>query len=342
MSLKIHQDIDVIITEFNDGKMNTKITDVYKNYNRPMLNFIKTKSKSWFNALFDNISSDVKNGATKQVIINNLYINGVPENLRNRIICSIFPDSNLELADEMDVDVDVDVDADVDVEMDRHSLNQNTPIVLDDEKLGREIDDAMNDIEWTRNMTSLVMKTRDYGFSSGIYSKITDVRKTLIMFKIIAEYSKKHPNNFQYIIICDQPEKVSAWIFNRLGAIDRAKINRIKKHGIIDLSLYDINNIKYMEERSDKPTILITDAANFNPNNMNLNLIILDEYKLAASQKLYEKLHRIKYRYKVNIIGFSSFDVPESEENNVVTIFCKSNDEKLKDRINIISDSSFR
>ena len=325
-----------IFDAFDNNEDISMIYDSYDEYNGAMFNYIKSKDKIWFNAYFDMILDMVKKNTAKSDIKKELLsIKTCNKFIVKRIISFIFDDDliNEELGENTNDEINEQIDE------------------LEDIK----IEEAINNFSWRNNQMEAIANTINQNFTCGIHNQIMGSGKTLIILNTISEHFRLNPNNKKiYIITSFRQEILKELFFNMDGSINEEKKTFLKNNNIIDLNkYYMINRIHKKNTKitisGKRPTLLVVNIDFLRildkKNSIDygqVNFIILDECHSVSASKFYEILKKIKYNYKIPIIGFSATPLRDKAEDKLIDIFSSTfnSEEKLK-KLNIISNYDF-
>jgi superfamily II DNA or RNA helicase len=329
----IEKEIYDILRAIKDDEQYSKILDSYEDYNKSMLDFLKSKDEHYFKLLFKFIISELKRDLSENELKKELLeYHNINKHIVNRIIEVIFH-PNIYSDKDSDIDTDTDSNSDTDT---------NT--------------DSETEFKWRKNQIEAIDNTIKQDFKSGVHSQIMGAGKTYIILNIIEKHYEKYPNNKIYVITCFRQEILKDLFFDEDNKICEKKSKFLKDNNIIDLEKYNIIdrvNIKKkkIDILQDKPNILIINTDYFKTlddnksiNYDNINFVILDECHSVSADQFYELLKKIKYTYKKHIIGFSATPLRAKSELKLLDIFCSNFDKKQKiqeKKLNIISNYDF-
>lgn len=344
----IKKEINEILKAINDGISDNMIYDSYEEYNKSMLDYIKSKDKIWFKGFFSMIDEELEEGANEEKLKKELI--SIPKSNKffvNHVLDTIFSKDVL--------------------------LNDNNNEENEDEEEKAEhkfiedvkIEEVINNFVWRKNQEDAIEKTIKQDFISGVHNQIMGAGKTLIILHTIYKHFTLKPNKKFYVITTNRQEILKDLFFNEDGTINEEKKIFFKENKIIDLDQFKIivklnftkkengqefkinNKIKDVQLAKNKPSILIvnTDFLKALDNNECIdyeecNFVIFDECHGVSAPKFYNLVKKIKYDYKVPIIGFSATPLREKAEKKLIDIFCSSTDGKNK-KLNIISNYDF-
>lgn len=326
---KIQKEIYEIQKAIEDGETDLIIYDSYENYNKKMLDFIKSKNKKWFDKLFIAVAKMLKDDYSATNIKESLY-DDMDKMLANHITEQIFEDDKI---------IDDDKEEHVNYEEYDNVDNINVPL-----------DEAVNNFKWRNNQIEAINNTIEQDFKSGVHNQIMGAGKTYIIFNTIKKHHELKPNRNLYILACFRQEILKDMIFNSDGEIDDDKVDKFREYGIINLNDFRVIDRVHVKDKNiklskKKPSLLIVNTDYLKVMNIDyekVNFLILDECHSVSAGKLYEKLREIKYVYKKHIIGFSATPLRKRAEVHLVDIFSESNDATIKKKkLNIISNYDF-
>lgn len=320
-----------ILRAIENNETDAIILDSYDEYNKKMLDFLKSKDKIWAKKLIDSIEQKIQNDYDKDTLKEEfLKYPNINKHLINHILDKIF-----------DFPIYID-DSDTDNE------NEN------EIQINTHVDNLITNFKWRENQLKGIVNCVEQNFVSGVHNQIMGAGKSIMILKLIDEHFKKYLNNNIYVLTCFRQEILNDLFFDENNEIDENKIEFWKKNNIIDIDQYkviDRVNIKTKKIKlsKTKPTILIvnTDFLKvIDRNNLidydDINFILLDECHAISADKLYKLLKKIKYVYKKSIIGFSATPLRQKAELKLVDIFSKTFDIKCDNkRLNIISNYDF-
>lgn len=99
------------------------------------------------------------------------------------------------------------------------------------------------------NQKKAIDETIKQDFKSGVHNQIMGAGKSYIILKLIDEHFKAYQDNKVYLLLCDRQEILKKMFFNDDCQIDRKKIIKWKKAGIIDLTKFDILEYIYHKKK---------------------------------------------------------------------------------------------
>ncbi len=338
---QVSKEIFEIIQAIDDNESDAMIYDSYEEYNKSMLDFIKSHNKQWFVKFFDMIVKNIKNEMNENSLKSELLnIPKINKHIINHVIDSIYSQDNI-LKDEEEDNVDF-------VDEQNYDVEDNAE--LDDINL----EGVINNFKWRDNQLIAINNTIEQDFKSGIHNQVVGAGKSYIILKTIDEHLKAHNNVGIYIITCFRQEILKDLFFDSEGKLDEKRKNTLKMNEIINLDNFNIinrvhNKKKILKFNEDKATILIIntdflkaiDKDNIIDYNK-VNLIILDECHCVSADKFYTLLMKIKYDKKIHIIGFSATPLRQHAEKKLVDVFSLTMKKNTKNKkLNIISNYDF-
>lgn len=343
----VRKELFNVLKAIEDGHDDKIIYDSYENYNKSMLDFMKSKEKIWLKGFTKLIEEEIENGTDKESLRKELLsYKGQNKYIINHVVDTIFDDDIIE-NNESDFDSDDD---------EKHDYN-------DDEK----IEKAIKNFKWRENQIIAINNTIKQNFVSGVHNQIMGAGKTLIILNTISKHYEKNKNNGLYIITTNRQEILRDLFFDSEGNIDDEKNEFFKKHDIINLDQFKVivklnfvkkdgknevkinNKIKDVKLSSSKPTIMVVNIDFLKSLDKaecidydECNMIIFDECHGVSAPKFYNLIKKIKYENKIPIIGFSATPLRERAESKLVDIFSSTYDEDKKGKtLNIISNYDF-
>jgi len=332
----IKKEIYDIIRAIQDDISDTIILDSHDEFSKSMLEFIKVDPQ-WFKSFFELVISELKKGATRNTLMDEILLES---NKSGRQLVSHV----------MDIIFGEDTNGDYEKEFinGKEEINE----IEDHDTINDvKIEEAINNFKWRKNQLLAIANTINQNFSCGVHNQIMGSGKTFIILKTIWEHYKLNSTNKKlYIITCSRQEILKDLFFDEDGDIDDVKCELFKINDIIDLSKFHIINRVHKKNKNItlseiKPSILIVntdflksiDRANSIIYN-DVNFIIFDECHSVSAFRLHELLNKIKYDYKISIIGFSATPLRKGADQKLMDIFSRTMDENdTNKRLNIIS-----
>jgi superfamily II DNA or RNA helicase len=314
------------------------IYDSYELYNKSMLDYIKSTDLVLLQHLFTVMTSELNNGATKEMLKTEFIRQN--KHIINHILDTVFDNSLIE-EDHEDQEGQAHID-DTDDDSDIPSQSEEVSNI--------PIQEVINNFKWRSNQSQAINNMKLQNFSSGIHNQIMGAGKTYIILNAIDEHHKLHPNKKLYIITCFRQEIMKQLFFDENNELDDTKKDLLKLHNVIDLDKYKIIDRVNIKKKSIKlsnllPSILVVNTDYFKVldkhvaiNYEDVNMVILDECHSVSACKLYKMLSKIKYDYKIPIIGFSATPLRAKAETKLKDIFSVSNDVLAVKKLNIISN----
>lgn len=335
----IKTEIYEVLRAIKDGESDVIILDSYE-YENSMLEFLKKKDKQWFKFFFGMIQCDLTNGATYEMIMEEM--NNFCEKSFVLYISNIIFDKKI-------IEPEAEHDAEHDAEEQQQQEEEEKQIDI------VKLEEAVESFKWRDSQINAVLSTISQLFSCGIHNQIMGAGKTFIILNTIWEHFKLNPDNKKlYIITCFRQEILKDLFFDDDGDIDEEKAEFLRENKIIDLDKFKIINRVHEKKKKiklskTKPSILIvnTDYLRSIDKGDNIefeevNFIIFDECHSVSAVKFYDLLKKIKYDNKISIIGFSATPLREKAEKKLIDIFSKSFDlEDKNKKLNIISNYDF-
>jgi superfamily II DNA or RNA helicase len=344
----ISSEIYDIIKAVNDGEQDYTIYDSYEEYNKSMLEFIKSKDNRWFKNLFAVINNEIKKGADEKTLKKELNeIPDINKYIVNHIIDKIFGNDEFNALNndnkEKEDHEDEDDESSEDDEDDENEEGVNDV----------KIEDVVQNFQWRANQELALNNMEEQDYTSGIHNQIMGAGKTFIILNAIDRHYSKNQNNDLYIITCYRQEILKELFFNDNGTIDVNKVNFFEENKIINLNDYKIINRVHKKKKTIKlsntqPSLLIVNTDYLKALHKNksidydkVNFIILDECHSVSSVKFYKILRKIKYDHEISIIGFSATPLRERAEKKLMDIFSAEFNKNGEHKLNIISNYDF-
>lgn len=324
-----------IIYDIFDDIVNDSSVNVKDNYELSdnIYNFFKSKDKTWIDNFYNMVNSLIN--MKKKNISNFLQCDDFPKEIIDYFFDGIF------LADEKKI---IDEDSDIQEDLDQIEIDNNR-----DEKF-------FDNFEWREGQLEAIDAIKSNNFESGIVSMITGSGKSLIFLNTIQIHAQKikYEKGSVYILMCPRIDVVQSLFFkkNKYGefVLNQKKISEWKKHNIIDIEnnkfkIIDCvnNKDKNFNFSKNRPNLLLINNDFFRSICKiekyydyickNTQFIIIDECHCISGDKIYEIIEKLKYDFKIPIIGFSATPIRDSKKsvNNVVQIFSKT---KKRDDVN--------
>jgi superfamily II DNA or RNA helicase len=331
-ALSVKNEIFEIKKAIQDNIDYNVIYDSYELYNKAMLDYIKSKDNLFFRKLFELIANEINKGATKEMLVKEFSHQN--KHLIRHILDTIFDNSIIDDDNE---------------ENDNEEQYSNSVQEVSDVS-NIPIQEVINNFKWRTNQLLAINNMKLQNFKSGVHNQIMGAGKTYIILNTIQEHNILYPNKKLYIITCFRQEIMNLLFFDENGDIDEPKKELLKMHKVIDLDKFKIIDRVNIKKKSIKldnilPTILVINTDYLKVLDKHneidyddLNMIILDECHSVSACKLYNMLHKVKYEYKVPIIGFSATPLRSKAENKLLDIFSLSYIEEDNKRLNIISN----
>lgn len=327
----IKKEINDVMDALINNESYEIIMDSYENYNKSMLDYMKTLDKLVFKYFFGMIEKDIKEGATLQNLKDE-YGNELTKELVLYIFETIFSIEDNDIEDTDDEDYEEDM-----------------------KEINIDIKEVNDNFKWRKNQLEAINNTINQNFDCGIHNQIMGSGKTFIILKTIWEHYKLNNKNKKiYVITCFRQEILKDLFFDEDGDIDEDKEDFFKQNDIIDLDKFNIINRVHQKDKNvkpskKKPSILIVntdylksiDKGEKYINYSDINFVILDECHSVSANKFYQLLRKIKYIHKKNIIGFSATPLRDKAGTKLLDIFSRTNNDKDIKKLNIISNYDF-
>ena len=226
----IKKELFNILKAINDDVSDSVIYDSYEDYNKSMLDFLKSRDKIWVKGLIALIKTEIANKADKNSLNEELLsYRGQNKYFINYVVSKIFDDDIIEnesISDELD-------DKDKEIEI--------------------QIEEVIKKIAWRNNQLDAINRSIRQGFLSGVHNQIMGAGKTFIILNTIYKHWSLNKNKKLYIITTDRQEILRDLCFDCDGDEDENKKKFFRMNDIIDFDKFKIiNKLNFIKEDGKK------------------------------------------------------------------------------------------